>query len=191
MQVLSIDPFYFHPIYLEGAYLIEPIVREDNRGWFFRSYAAEAFESAGLHTQWLQMNHSYTKTPGTIRGMHFQHPPYSEVKTVRCIAGAVYDVIIDLRQGSPTFLQWFGTELTAANKKTLYIPQGFAHGFQTLTHDCELAYQHSVAYQPGAEGGIKYNEERIGIQWPLPVSIISGRDAVHTLITKDFTGIKL
>ncbi len=190
MQILTIDPFRFHPIYLQGAYLVEPIVRSDNRGWFFRSYASEAFETAGLTTQWLQMNHSFTQTAGTIRGMHFQHPPYAEIKLVRCLAGAVYDVIVDLRQGSATFLQWFGTELTAQNKQALYIPQGFAHGFQTLTPDCELAYQHSTAYQPGAEGGIPYNDERLAIQWPLPVSIISARDAAHPLLTSDFAGIK-
>lgn len=189
--VLHIDPFYFYTLPLAGAYIIEPVVREDNRGWFFRSYAAEIFADAGLNTEWLQMNHSYTHSSGTIRGMHFQHPPFSEVKTVRCIAGAVYDVIVDLRAGSPTFLQWYGTELTAANKKTIYIPQGFAHGFQTLTNNCELAYQHSAAYQPGAEGGLKYNDEKLGIAWPLPLTVISDRDAAHPLLTSDFTGIKL
>ena len=191
MQILTIDPFRFQPVYLEGACLVEPMVRTDNRGWFFRSYAAEAFTGAGLCTQWLQMNHSCTQTAGTIRGLHFQHPPHSEIKLVRCIAGAVYDVIVDVRQGSPTFLQWFGTELSAQNKHALYIPQGFAHGFQTLTPDCELVYQHSTAYQPGAEAGLRYNDERLDIQWPLPVSIISDRDANHPFITSDFAGIKL
>lgn len=191
MHALTIDPFRFYPIYLEGACLVEPLVRSDNRGWFFRSYAAEAFKKAGLATQWLQMNHSYTQTTGTIRGMHFQYPPHSEIKLVRCLAGAVYDVIVDVRYNSPSFLQWFGTELTAQNKKALYIPQGFAHGFQTLTPDCELAYQHNTAYHPGAEGGIPYNDKRIAIQWPLPVSIISDRDAAHPLLPSDFTGIKL
>jgi dTDP-4-dehydrorhamnose 3,5-epimerase len=190
-QPFSIDPFLFHPLPLDGAFLIEPIVREDNRGWFFRSYAAEAFEQAGLNTNWLQMNHSYTKVTASIRGMHYQYPPYSEVKTVRCIAGAVYDVIVDLRQDSDTFLIWYGTELSAANKKTLYIPQGFAHGFQTLTTDCELVYQHSATYQPGAEGGLRFNDEKLKIDWPHPVSVISERDAAHPLLLPDFTGIKL
>ena len=191
MQPKFFEPFYFHPLPLKGAYIIEPVVREDNRGWFFRSYAAAAFKMAGLNTDWLQMNHSYTHTAGTIRGMHFQFPPFSEVKTVRCIAGAIYDVIVDLRQGSSTFLQWFGTELSAINKKTLYIPNGLAHGFQTLEANTELTYQHSAAYQPGHEGGIRYNDEIVGINWPQCLSIISERDAAHSLLTPDFTGIKL
>lgn len=186
-----IDPFHFQPLHLQGAYLIEPVVREDNRGWFFRSYASEAFGIAGLNTAWLQMNHSYTKTAGSIRGMHFQFSPHTEIKTVRCIAGAVYDVIVDIRFGSPTFLQWFGTELTAINKKILYIPQGFAHGFQTLTDNCELAYQHSANYQPGFEGGLHYSDKALAINWPQPVTLISERDATHPFATNDFTGIKL
>lgn len=191
IQEKHIEPFYFTPVFLEGAFIIDPIVREDNRGWFFRSYASEAFHQAGLHTNWLQMNHSYTKMAGTIRGMHFQFPPYTEIKTVRCIAGGVYDVIVDVRKNSSTFLQWFGIELSALNKKTLYIPQGFAHGFQTLINDCELAYQHSATYQPGAEGGLYYNDKALNITWPQPVTVISDRDAAHPFITNDFTGIKL
>jgi len=121
--------------------------------------------------------------------MHFQYPPHSEVKLVRCVAGAVLDVIVDLRHGSSTFLQWFGTELSAANRQMLYIPQGFAHGFQTLTDDCELLYQHSTIYQPGAEGGLRYNDEALNIQWPLEVTVISERDKGHSLIDNSFTGI--
>lgn len=135
------------------------------------------------------MNHSFTKTKGSIRGMHFQYPPHSEVKLVRCIAGAVQDVIVDLRQGSPTFLQWFGMELSALNRQMLYIPQGFAHGFQTLTDNCELLYQHSTIYQPGAEGGLRYNDESINIDWTLEVTVISERDNRHPLIDENFTGI--
>lgn len=187
----TIEPFHFRETSLSGSFLIEPVVREDNRGWFFRSFDETTFSRAGLNTQWLQMNHSYTKTKGTIRGMHFQYPPYSEVKMLRCVAGSVLDVIIDLRQDSSTFLQWFSVELSAINKKILYIPTGFAHGFQSLENDSELVYQHSANYQPGAEGGVFYNDQKIGIKWSLPVSIMSERDAAHPLITNDFTGIKL
>ncbi len=162
---------------------------EDERGWFFRNYSEDAFAAMGLNTGWPQMNHSFTKTKGSIRGMHFQHPPHSEVKLVRCIAGAVLDVIVDLRQGSPTFLQWFGTELNAANRQMLYIPQGFAHGFQTLTNDCELLYQHSTIYQPGAEGGLRYNDESLNIQWPLEGTVISERDRNHKFMDNLFSGI--
>ena len=174
---------------MAGSFVIEPKPFEDDRGWFFRNYSEDAFAAMGLNTAWPQMNHSFTKAKGSIRGMHFQYPPHGEVKLVRCIAGAVLDVIVDIRQGSSTFLQHFATELSASNKQLLYIPQGFAHGFQTLTHDCELLYQHSTIYQPGAEGGLRYNDEAINIQWPEQLTIISERDRSHTLIDEGFTGI--
>ena len=123
--------------------------------------------------------------------MHFQYPPYAEIKLVRCIAGNVYDVIIDLRNESPTFLQWIGQELSANNKKMIYIPAGFAHGFQTLEDDCQLIYHHTSVYTTGAEGGIRYDDKAINIEWKLPVSGISERDKNHTLINGTFTGIKL
>ena len=184
-------PFTFTETPLAGSYVIVPKPFEDERGWFFRNYSEDAFAALGLYTAWPQMNHSFTKTKGSIRGMHFQYPPHSEVKLVRCIAGVVQDVIVDLRQGSPTFLQWFGTELSAANRQMLYIPTGFAHGFQTLTNDCELLYQHSTIYQPGSEGGLRYNDERINIHWPLEVSVISERDIGHPLIEVGFAGVVL
>jgi len=137
----------------------------------------------------LQMNHSFTKDKGAIRGMHYQLPPFSEIKMVRCIAGAVFDVIIDLQKDSPTFLQWVGTELSAQNKKMLYIPEGFAHGFQTLGNDCELIYHHSQFYTPGAEGGIKFDDPKININWPLAVTNISERDSRHPLLDENFKGL--
>lgn len=190
-QSLYIEPFHFHSTGLDGAFVIEPVVRGDERGWLFRTYAEDAYAKAGLNTKWVQMNHSFTQEVGSIRGMHFQYPPYSEVKLVRCVAGAVYDVMIDLRYGSPTMLQWFGIELSATNKKAMYIPQGFAHGFQTLTTNCELVYMHSAVYNPQAEGGLRYNDEAINIKWPVQSSIVSNRDQNHPLITKNFLGIKL
>ncbi len=188
---LFIEPFHFHETDLAGSFVIEPILREDSRGWFFRSFDQAAFARIGLQTEWLQVNHSYTRKKGTIRGLHFQYPPCSEIKLLRCIAGSVQDVIIDLRQDSATFLEWISVELSAFNRKMLYIPQGFAHGFQTLEDDCELVYQHSVNYQPSSEGGISYNDRKISIEWMLPITEISERDESHPHITNDFKGIKL
>ena len=126
---------------------------------------------------------------GTIRGMHYQVPPFSEIKLVRCIAGAVYDVIIDLREGSHTYLRHFGTELSGENKKMIYIPEGFAHGFQALTDNCELIYHHSQFYAPGMEAGIRYNEPAVNIEWPLPVINVSARDNEHPFIDANFKGL--
>ncbi|MGE9314708.1 dTDP-4-dehydrorhamnose 3,5-epimerase [Niabella sp. CJ426] len=172
----------FEPTSLDGSYVITPSPRGDNRGWFMRSFCKQEFETIGHTKEWVQMNHSFTATKGTIRGMHFQIKPYGEIKLVRCIAGAVFDVIIDLREESPSYLQWFGAELSAGNKKSLYIPEGFAHGFQTLTEDAELLYLHSAYYTPGYESGVLYNDPKINIQWPLPLTEISERDKSHTLL---------
>jgi dTDP-4-dehydrorhamnose 3,5-epimerase len=174
---------------LKGSYTIELNAIADERGWFARTYCKNEFNQIGHKGEWLQMNHSFTKQKATIRGMHYQLPPFSEIKLVRCIAGAVYDVIIDLRKDSATFLQWFGVELSAQNKKMIYIPQGFAHGFQALSDDCELIYHHSQFYTPGAEGGIKYDDKRVSINWPLTVTSISERDNQHPLLDKNFKGI--
>ena len=135
------------------------------------------------------MNHSFTKHKGAIRGMHFQLPPFKEIKLVRCIAGSVYDVIVDLRKDSATFLKSVGVELSAQNKKMIYIPEGFAHGFQALSEDCELIYHHSEFYTPGAEGGIQYNDPKINIDWLRPVTNISERDTKHPLLDDNFKGI--
>ena len=179
----------FIPVKLNGSYIISLDIFEDDRGWFARTFCKNEFSKIGHTSEWLQMNHSFTKQQGAIRGMHYQLPPFGEIKMVRCIAGAVFDVIIDLRKGSPTFLQWFGTELSAANKKMLYIPEGFAHGFQTLSNDCELIYHHSQFYTPGAEGGIKFNDPAVNISWPLPVTNISERDSQHPLLDENFKGL--
>lgn len=172
----------FEPTPLNGSYVVIPSPRSDNRGWFMRSFCKQEFEAIGHSKEWVQMNHSFTATKGTIRGMHFQVKPYEEIKLVRCIAGAVFDVIIDLREGSPSYLRWFGAELSANNKKSLYIPEGFAHGFQTLTENAELLYLHSAFYTPGYESGILYNDPKINIQWPLPLTEISERDKNHPLL---------
>ncbi|HWB25347.1 MAG TPA: dTDP-4-dehydrorhamnose 3,5-epimerase [Chitinophagaceae bacterium] len=179
----------FVPLTLVGSYEITPSVLTDSRGWFARTYCKDEFAAIGHVKEWVQLNHSFTTHKGTIRGMHYQLPPHTEIKMVKCIAGAVYDVIIDLREGSPTFLQWYGTQLSAVNKKMLYIPEGFAHGFQTLEDNCELIYHHSATYTPGFEAGIKYDEPRVNIHWPLVVTEISHRDEQFLLISPDFKGI--
>lgn len=179
----------FTPTPLAGSYVVDLEPRADERGWFARYFCKEEFKQIGHEAEWVQMNHSFTGRAGTIRGMHFQVQPFSEIKLLRCVAGAVYDVIIDIRKDSATFLQWTTVELSAANRRMLYIPAGFAHGFQTLKDDTELIYHHSAFYQPGAEGGLRYNDPILNIQWPLPPAILSSRDETHPLLDKNFIGI--
>jgi dTDP-4-dehydrorhamnose 3,5-epimerase len=174
---------------LAGAYVVTLTPRSDNRGWFARTFCQDEFAQIGHTEPWVQMNHSMTHQAGAIRGMHFQHPPYAEIKLVRCIAGRVFDVIVDLRADSTTFGNWFGAELSADNYKMMYIPKGFAHGFQTLTTDCQLLYCHSNYYTPDSEGAVRFDDPRINIQWPLPVTDLSNRDASHPLLTDEFGGI--
>ncbi len=175
---------------LNGSYTIELSPSGDSRGWFARTFCKELFEKEIGHTkEWVQMNHSFTTTKGSVRGMHYQLPPHQEIKLVRCIAGAVFDVIVDLRKNSDTFLQWFGLELSASNKKMMYIPEGFAHGFQTLTGGAELVYNHSAIYTPRFEAGILFNDTTINIQWPLPVTEISQRDSGHAGIDSNFKAL--
>ena len=180
----------FTELNLKGAFIIDLKVFSDERGWFGRTYCKEEFKSVGLEQEWVQMNHSFTTKKGTIRGMHFQFPPYQEIKMVRCIAGMVYDVIVDIRKDSPTFLHYVGIELSASNKRMIYIPSGFAHGFQTLSDDAELIYHHSAFYTPQAEAGLLYNEPLVNINWPLAVTELSERDSKHQQIIKEtFKGI--
>jgi dTDP-4-dehydrorhamnose 3,5-epimerase len=181
----------FSETILKGSYLVEIEAMKDDRGWFARTFDKQEFKKTGFDGEWVQMNHSHTNVRGSVRGMHYQLPPFSETKLVRCIAGAVFDVIIDLRHGSNTFLKWFGTELSAENKMMLYIPAGFAHGFQAITDDCELIYHHSQYYEPGFEGGIKYDDPLIKIEWPTGITIVSERDQNHPYLDKNFEGIKI
>lgn len=174
---------------LPGSYIVELEPYSDERGWFARTYCKNEFAAIGHNSEWVQLNHSFTKDMGSVRGMHFQPPPHGEIKLVRCIAGAVFDVIVDIRQHSPAFLKWFGTELSAVNKKMMYIPEGFAHGFQTLSDDAELIYHHSQFYTPGVEGGLRYDDPAIGIEWPLTAMNVSARDQQHPLLDENFKGI--
>jgi dTDP-4-dehydrorhamnose 3,5-epimerase len=179
----------FTPTPLAGCYTIGLTPYSDHRGWFARTFCKKEFEQIGHQAEWVQMNHSFTAQQGALRGLHYQVPPHGEIKLVRCIAGAVFDVVVDIRKGSPTFLQWFGTELTAQNKQMLYIPQGFAHGFQTLAPNSELIYHHSAFYTTGAEGGLYYQDAALNIAWPLPVTDISDRDRNHPILDTHFKGI--
>jgi dTDP-4-dehydrorhamnose 3,5-epimerase len=179
----------FTPTILAGAFIIDPTSINDNRGMFMRTYCKKEFINIGFNGEWVQMNHSVSFNKGTIRGMHFQKLPFGEVKMVKCIKGAILDVIVDIRKDSATFLQWTGVELTAENKRMLFIPEGFAHGFQTLLDNTELIYHHSNFFNPEAEDGLPYDDPRLAIEWPLELSSISDRDLSHSVISKDFKGI--
>ncbi len=174
---------------LKGSFTIELEPFTDERGWFARYFCKNEFASIGHTKEWVQMNHSFTSRKGSLRGMHFQLSPFSEIKLVYCISGSVFDVIVDLRKNSKTFLQWFGAELSASNRRMMYIPDGFAHGFQCLEDNCGLLYHHTEYYQPNVEGGIKYNDPELNIQWPLDVTTISARDMTHPYLDKNFKGI--
>lgn len=138
-----------------------------------------------------QINHTLTRMKGAVRGMHYQRPPHVEVKVVSCLHGEVFDVAVDLRRGSPTFLQWHGVVLSAANRRSLLIPEGFAHGFQALREDCELIYLHTAPYRPEAEEALNAEDPRLGIGWPLPITELSERDRNHGWIKQDYQGITL
>jgi dTDP-4-dehydrorhamnose 3,5-epimerase len=161
---------------LKGAYIIEIKKLIDDRGFFARSWCQNEFETHGLNSRIVQANVSYNKKKGTLRGMHYQQTPYEETKLVRCTKGAIYDVVIDLRPTSPTFAQWIGVELTAGNYRMLYVPENFAHGFQTLADDSEVTYQVSQFYTPGAENGIRWDDPAFNIEWPLAIQVISEKD---------------
>jgi dTDP-4-dehydrorhamnose 3,5-epimerase len=169
----------FYETNLPGAYLIEIERREDERGFFARSWCQREFTKHGLNPQLVQCNVSFNHRKGTLRGMHFQAAPNAEVKIVRCTAGAIYDVMIDLRPDSPTFKQYFGAELTPENHRMLYIPEGFAHGYITLFDNTEIVYQVSQFYAPEAARGVRWDDPAFGIIWPLAVEVISERDATY------------
>jgi dTDP-4-dehydrorhamnose 3,5-epimerase len=168
----------FTPTRLEPAHIVDFEKREDDRGFFARAWCQQEFEAAGLETRLVQCNVSFNKRAGTLRGMHYQLAPHAEVKVVRCTRGAIYDVIIDLRPTSPTYKQWLGVELSAANGRALYVPEGFAHGYQTLEDDTETLYQVSEFYAPEAERGLRWNDPAFGIDWPNgEPRVISPKDA--------------
>jgi len=174
---------------LQDAFSIEPEPFEDGRGLFARVFCQQELQDILKNKNIVQINHSITKKKGAIRGMHFQYPPKAENKMVKCLRGSVFDVIIDLKKGSPTFLKCHGETLSSENMKMLYIPEGFAHGFQTLEENSELLYLHTEFYSPEHEGGVRYNDLAINISWPLDVTDISEKDQNYPLLSQDFEGI--
>lgn len=174
---------------IAGVQRVETTVRTDGRGAFARWFCEDQLSAVLGQRRIVQINHSRNAEPGTVRGLHFQHPPHAEMKLVRCIRGRVWDVALDLRAGSPTFLQWFAQELSADNAQMLVIPEGCAHGFQVLEADSELLYLHTAAYHPAAEGGVGLDDPAVNIAWPLPVANVSARDRAHPRLPPDFAGL--
>lgn len=162
---------------LDGAYIIEPEYHKDERGFFARTWCTNEFKDNGLNPHIVQASISYNAKKGTFRGMHYQIPPYEEDKIVSCTMGAMIDIIIDLRRDSSTFKKWFSTELTAENRKMLYIPKGFGHGFLTLVDHTQIYYMMTECYQPGSAAGFRWNDPSIGIELPIPIEVIHERDA--------------
>ncbi|MBF0371338.1 MAG: dTDP-4-dehydrorhamnose 3,5-epimerase [Magnetococcales bacterium] len=177
----------FVPTPFHDAWIIEPTPFTDERGSFARAYCEREFQEKGLNTRWVQNNHSINHQRGTLRGLHYQSPPHEEIKIVRCLVGAVFDVIVDLRQESPTYLTWQGFELSDRNQHSLYVPAGFAHGFQTLTDGAELYYHMSCFYHPESATGVRWNDPKLNIAWPLGESHISDKDRNLPLLTNPHT----
>jgi dTDP-4-dehydrorhamnose 3,5-epimerase len=169
----------FEPLPIENAWRLKADQHEDDRGFFSRLWCASEFCERGLSSRLEQCSLSYNRRTGTIRGMHYQAPPREEAKVVRCIRGAIYDVLLDLRRGSPTFLQWCAQELTAANRLALYVPEGVAHGFQSLSDETEVMYLISEQYDPSLARGVRWDDPAFGIHWPLPATVLSARDRAY------------
>lgn len=176
---------------IAGLKIVERQQLGDSRGFLARLFCAKELVAAGWRKPVAQINHTLTQKAGTVRGMHFQRPPHSEMKLVTCLRGAIWDVAVDLRADSPAFFQWHAEELSADNHRALLIPEGFAHGFQTLVDDCELIYLHSAAYTPEAESGLNPNDTMLSITWPLAITELSGRDSQHAMIDQQFKGVRL
>ena len=174
---------------IEGLIIIEVEPFQDHRGKFYRVYCKKELKSIGYNKELLQINQSLTKKKGAIRGMHFQYPPKAETKIVKCLKGSIFDVVIDLRNKSPTFLHWHGEILSADNMKMLYIPEGFAHGFQALEDNSELLYFHTEIYSPDHESGIRHDDPIICIKWPLEICDVSERDRSFELLDNNFKGL--
>ena len=178
------------PTPIDGLVVVERQRLQDERGFFSRFFCADELGPSGFDRPVAQINHTLTRRRGAIRGMHFQSPPYGEVKLVSCLRGSVFDVAIDLRRGSPSFLRWHGETLSTDNARSLLIPRGFAHGFQALDDDCELLYLHSAPYVATAEGALHHADPALAIRWPLPVTDVSERDIKHPFIAPGFTGLR-
>lgn len=177
----------FTETHLPGAYVIEPEPVGDERGFFARMMCEKEFAEHDLDMDIVQANISYSARRGTLRGLHYQEPPHAENKMVRCTQGAIYDVMVDMRESSPTFLEWEGVELTAENRRMTYVPEGCAHGFLTLTEGCEAFYTVTAAYAPGAERGLRYDDPALDIEWPGDIRVVSEKDQSWPLIQRPTT----
>lgn len=178
------------PLPLAGLYEVVRSPKEDDRGWFERMYCAEELRSAGWVKPVAQINRSFTRHAGTVRGLHYQRPPHQEMKLITCLRGAVWDVVVDVRKGSPSFLKWYGCRLQAGGS-ALLVPEGFAHGFQSLTEDAELLYLHSAAHASGAEAGLHAADPMLAIPWPLPLCGLSVRDQSFEMLVPEFSGVEV
>lgn len=181
-EIRPLARFTVDPTPLGGLVRVERRRVEDERGFFSRLFCAEELAGAGFDLPVAQINQTLTRRRGTARGLHFQLPPHAEIKLVSCLRGEVFDVAVDLRRSSPTFLRWHGEVLTSDNQRSLLIPRGFAHGFQSLADDCELLYLHSHPYVTRSEGAVNLLDPAVGIEWPLPFTAVSARDRTHPLI---------
>lgn len=180
-----------HETPLPGLAVVESPLHQDDRGLFQRLYCAGSLAASGVDLPVAQANLSLTRGRGTLRGLHFQLAPFADAKLVRCLKGRVFDVAVDLRAGSPTFLKWHATELSEDRPVALFLPQGFAHGFQVLEDEAQLLYFHSSPWMPTHEGGLRYDDPRLAITWPLPVTQVSERDRRHPIVQPDYPGIHL
>ena len=183
--------FDFHSTPLSGLMVVQRKPIEDGRGFFARFFCADEFRQVGFTKPIAQINHTLTRKKGAVRGLHFQRPPHAEAKVVSCLKGDIFDVAVDLRRGSPTFLRRYDVVLSAENRKSLLIPEGFAHGFQTLTDDCELVYLHSTSFHPEAEDALNVNDPKLAIVWPLTMTELSERDRSHPFIGANFEGVAI
>lgn len=178
----------FEPGKVDGAYLVSVEEKSDDRGFFARAYCVDEFAELGLDTEVLQCNLSFNHKKGTLRGMHWQAAPHQETKFIRCVSGAIYDVIVDIRPDSPTYLQWMGAELSAENRVSMYAPKGVAHGYLTLTDGAEVLYQVSTRFNAEADSGARWDDPAFGIEWPAEPLIISDKDKNHKPFVVDITG---
>ena len=176
---------------LEGLYVIKHNILSDDRGLFARTFCKSEFDKIGFKKEFVQFNHSFNLAKGTLRGMHFQKKPFCESKLIRCVHGSVYDVAVDVRKNSPTFLKHFAVELSSSNFLSILIPEGFAHGFQTLEDNTSLIYHHTQFYNPEADAGIKYNDSKLMINWPLQIINLSKKDLSYENINQNFKGIEI
>lgn len=188
-RLFDTDRFKVDETPIDGLLVLTRTPRVDARGWFERFYCQDELEPLGVTRPLAQINRTLTAQCGTVRGMHYQAPPHSELKLVSCLKGRIFDVAVDLRQGSPTFGKWYAVELTEDNHRTFLIPEGFAHGFQTLTADCMLLYLHTAAHAPMSEGGLRPNCPTLAIDWPEPIIQMSDRDRSLPVLKPEFAGL--